>query len=155
MSSASADPGSSSTPAQGNSHDDADVVIVRSGGGAGEEGPRDVVEGGRGDGVRVIKPALVYRTNTNEVVEVDQRVIEAVDAFRVPDGFVRSGNREQSYMYSLGVYVEHGASVNHKYFCMADAGCRSSKKTIPCKGEDRSNVNSHLKSKHKLQSPRQ
>ena len=71
----------------------------------------EVVDGSKGEGVPVIKPALIY-TKQGEVVEVDQNIVEAVDGFRVPDGFVRKGSREQSYMYSLGVYCEEREGVN-------------------------------------------
>lgn len=112
----------------------------------------EVVEGGgKGGGVPVIiEPALVY-TKKGEVVEVDQNIVGAVDLFRAPDGFVRKGRREQSFMYSLGVYVEEKEGGNHRYFCMADAACRRAMKVVPCRKGDRSNVNTHLKSKHGLQ----
>ena len=75
----------------------------------------------------VIKPALIY-TKQGEVVEVDQKIVEAVDGFSVPDGFVRKGSREQSYMYSLGVYCEETEGVNHKYFCLAGSKGRKTKR---------------------------
>ena len=58
----------------------------------------EVVEGSKGEGVPVIKPELIY-TKQGEVVDVDQKIVEAVDGFRVPDGFARKSSREQSYMY--------------------------------------------------------
>ena len=89
------DPTGSSTPqdvgGEGENHEDTPEVKV--------------VDGSKGEGVPVIKPALIY-TKQGEVVEVDQKIVEAVDGFRVSDGFVRKGSREQSYMYSLGVYCE-------------------------------------------------
>ena len=59
----------------------------------------EVVDGSKSEGVPVIKPVLIY-TNQGEVVEVNEKIVEAVDGFHVPDGFVRKGSREQSYMYS-------------------------------------------------------
>ena len=109
-----------------------------------------VVDRSDGEGVPVIKPALVY-TKEGDIVEVAETVVEAVDGFRVPDGFVRKGAREDSYMYSLGVYCEKRDSIDHKYFCLADSVCRRAKKAIPCKKGDRSNVNTHLKAKHNMQ----
>ena len=94
------DPTGSSTPqgvgGEGENHEDTPEV--------------EVVDGSKGEGVPVIKPALIY-TKQGEVVEVDQKIVEAVDGFRVPDGFVRKGSREQSYMYSLGVYCEEREGV--------------------------------------------
>lgn len=72
---------------------------------------------------------------------MDQKIVDAVDKSPVPDGFVRKGSREQSYMYSLGVYAEECEGINNKYFCMASAECRRTRKAIPCKKGDRSNVN--------------
>ena len=110
----------------------------------------EVVDRSDGEGVPVIKPALVY-TKEGDIVEVAETVVEAVDGFRVPDGFVSKGAREDSYMYSLGVYCEKRDSIDHKYFCLADSVCRRAKKAIPCKKGDRSNVNTHLKAKHNMQ----
>ena len=168
MSAATADPGSSSTPVQGNSNSrEAEVAVVVAGEGdkdkeqggtrgeddrcAGKEGPHDVIEGGRGEGVPVIKPALVYSTTSGQVIEVSESIFEAVDKFEVPHGFVRKGTREQSYMYSVGVYLHDEAGINHKYHCMASQDCRLKKKVIPCRNGDRSNVNTHLKGAHKIQ----
>lgn len=109
-----------------------------------------VAWGGSGVSVPVVTPALVY-TKGGDVVDVDQRVVKAVDRFKAPDGFVRKGSREQSFMYSVGVYVEAMGSVNHKYFCLADSKCRRKTKVVPCKNGDRSNVNTHLKNTHGLQ----
>ena len=161
-----ADPSSSSTPQDAG---EAGVVHGGEGGGgenqggtpAGEDqggasGERqdspdvEVVEGSQGRGVPVIKPALVY-TKKGEVVEVDQKVLDDVDRFCPPVGFVRKGSREDSSMYSLGVYVEETGGINHKYLCMADPACRRAKKMIPCKNGDRSNVNTHLKRHHEMQ----
>ena len=50
----------------------------------------EVIDRSKGEGVPVIKPALIY-TKQGEVVEVDQKIVEAVDGFRVPDDFVRKG----------------------------------------------------------------
>lgn len=156
--SAAADRGSSSTPVEDSSEvqgNSCEAEEVGTGGGCEGDDHEDtqdveVIEGGERKSVAVIQPAIVY-TKKGDVVEVEQKVVEAVDGFRVPDGFVRKGSREQSFMYSLGVYVEQQGGVDHKYFCLADAACRRSKKMVPCKKGDRSNVNTHLKTKHGLQ----
>ena len=44
--------------------------------------------GGNGGGVPVIKPVPVYNKN-GEVVEVAQDVVDAVDRFTAPAGFVK------------------------------------------------------------------
>ena len=98
----------------------------------------------------VIKPAPIYNKKGEEH-DLDSVVVNAVDNFKVPDGYVRKGAREGSIMNSLGVYVEALERESHKYFCLADATCRRKKKMVPCKGGDRSNVNSHLKNMHGLQ----
>lgn len=59
-------------------------------------------DGSTGAGAPVIQPALIY-TKLGDVAEVGERVVGAVDGFRVPNVFFRKGAREQSYMYSLGV----------------------------------------------------
>ena len=60
------------------------------GAGEGQEGSHkvEVVAGGSGGGVPVIKPAPVYNTK-GEVVEVAQDVVDAVDRFTAPAGFVK------------------------------------------------------------------
>ena len=62
------DPTGSSTPqdvgGEGENHEDTPEV--------------EVVDGSKGEGVPVIKPALIY-TKQGEVVEVDQKIVEAVD----------------------------------------------------------------------------
>lgn len=115
-----------------------------------QEGSNDVEVVERCTGAPVVSPALVY-TKQGNVVEVGENIVAAVDTFHTPDGFVRKGSREQSYMYSLGVYVEQSGGINHKFFCMADAECRRANRVIPCKKGDRSNVNTHLKTKHGMQ----
>ena len=75
---------------------------------------------------------------------MDRGVVNAVDNFKVPDGYVRKGAREGYFMYSLGVYVEALEGKKRKYFCLADTTCRRKKTMVPCKGGDRSNVCSHL-----------
>ena len=60
-------------------------------------------------------------------------IVQAVDDFKVPDGYGREGSRERSFMYSLGVYVVPLAEEDHKhkYFCMADPACRKNKTAVP------------------------
>ena len=52
-------------------------------------------------------------------------------------------------MYSLGAYAVPSEEEDdkHKYFCLADPTCRETKTTVPCKKGDRSNVNTHHKTK--------
>ena len=123
-----ADLSSSSTPeAAGDAQ--ADSTAAEAGVGEGEGGTgegqqgsheEEVVEGGSGSGVPVNKPAPVYNKE-GVVVEVTQDVVDAVDKFTPPAGFVRKGSRDKSYMYSVGVYVEHTESrrTDHKYYCLA------------------------------------
>eukprot|EP00752_Nemacystus_decipiens_P010971 g9750.t1 len=106
--------------------------------------------GGTAHDAPVIDPALVYNRQ-GEVVEVDADVVKAVDGFAVPDGYVRKGARDGSFMYSLGAYIEAVEGESHKYFCLASGACRRSRKVIPCKRGDRSNVNTHHRSAHGLQ----
>ena len=91
-----ADPSSSSTPeaaseVQADSHAaEAGVGEGEGGAGEGQEGSHEVevVAGGSGGGVPVIKPAPVYNKK-GEVVEVAQDVVDAVDRFTAPAGFVK------------------------------------------------------------------
>ena len=155
-----ADLSSSSTPeAAGDVQADspaAEAGVGEGEGGAGEgqqgSHEEEVVEGGSGAGVPVIKPAPVYNKE-GVVVEVTQDIVDAVDKFTPPAGFVRKGSRDKSYMYSFVVYVEHTESrrTDHKYYCLAHSKCRRSSKVIPCKRGDRSNVNTHLKTAHNMQ----
>ena len=92
-----ADPSSSSTPeaaseVQADSHAaEEDVGEGEGGPDEGQEGSHEVevVAGGSGGGVPVIKPAPVYNKK-EEVVEVAQDVVDAVDRFTAPAGFVKS-----------------------------------------------------------------
>ena len=97
-----------------------------------------------------ISPKPVYSSD-GKVAEVNAAVTTAVDNFSVPAGFARKSDRVDSYMYSLGVYVEESEGTNHKYFCPASAKCRYNKKIIPSSKADRSNVNTHLMKQHKMQ----
>ena len=85
----------------------------------------------------VIKPAPAYNKQ-GRVVEATQDIVDAVDKFTPPTGFVRKGSRDKSYMYSVGVYVEHTefGSGNNKYHCLANSHCRRTSKVIPCKRGD-------------------
>ena len=92
-----ADPSSSSTPeaaseVQADSHTaEAGVGEGEGGAGEGQQGSHEeeVVEGGSGAGVPVIKPAPVYNKE-GVVVEVTQDIVDAVDKFTPPAGFVRA-----------------------------------------------------------------
>ena len=70
-----------------------DSHAADAGAGAGEEHKEnshevDVVEGGSGAGVPVIKPAPVYNKQGG-VLEVTQDIVDSVDKFTPPTGFVR------------------------------------------------------------------
>lgn len=108
------------------------------------------VAGTSAGGVPVLSPKPVYGKG-GVVAEVADDIAAAVDAFTVPTGFVRKGSRVDSFMYSLGVYVEQSAGAKHKYYCLASTECRRGRKEIPCPRGDRSNVNTHLKRKHGMQ----
>ena len=68
----------------------AEAGVGEGGAGEGQEGSHEVevVAGGSGGGVPVIKPAPVYNKK-GEVVEVAQDVVDAVDRFTAPAGFVK------------------------------------------------------------------
>ena len=78
--------------------------------------------------LNVIKLAAIYYTN-GTVFELPQETIEAADEFVVLHGFVRSGCRKQSYMYSLGVYVKpvDPNDRRHKYHCILTSSCQKKK----------------------------
>ena len=101
--------------------------------------------------VLAISPAFVYDIK-GEVYVLPADIVKAVHDLKVPDGYRREGCRERSFMYSPGVYVVPLADEDHKhkYCCMADPSCGKNKTTVPCKKGDRSNVNTHHKSKHRL-----
>ncbi|CAB1108164.1 unnamed protein product [Ectocarpus sp. CCAP 1310/34] len=103
-----------------------------------------------GEGVPVKHPADVY-TSAGHKAQIAAATVAAVDNFQAPSGFVKKGCRQDSFMYSLGVYVEQIGGDQHKFFCLAGPDCRRKKKVIPCRRGDRSNVNSHLKSVHGMQ----
>ena len=63
-----------------------------------------------GQGVPVKHPAAVYSSPAGIELQVPAATVAAVDNFQVPSGFVRKGSRMDSYMYSLGVYVEQISS---------------------------------------------
>ena len=79
----------------------------------------------------VITPAPVYVKGEVYVLPAD--IVQAVDDFKVPDGYRREGSRERSFMYPLGLYVVPLAEEDHKhkYFCMADPACRKNNTTVP------------------------
>ncbi|CAB1119309.1 unnamed protein product [Ectocarpus sp. CCAP 1310/34] len=153
-----ADPGSSSSATPDTNTNTGGGVVDGEGDttegtpGSNEQQDSNVVgpAGGSTGGVPLLSPKSVY-SNDGKVAEVDAAVPTAVDNFSVPAGFVRKGSRVDSFMYSLGVYVEKSGSTNHTYFCLASSKCRSNKKIIPCPKGDRSNVNTHLKRQHKMQ----
>ena len=74
--------------------------------------------------VREIKPALANYSK-REVVKLLEDTIKAVGDV-VANGYRREGARERSFMYSLGVYIVPLDTMEeeHKYFCLATAGCR-------------------------------
>lgn len=116
--------------------------------GTNEQQESNVV--GSTGGVVAVSPKPVYNTN-GKLLEVDAATTAAVDNFSAPAGFARKGDRFDSFMYAVGVYVEESEGTNHKYFCLANANCRRSKKVVPRPKKDRSNVNTHLKKVHKMQ----
>ena len=104
-----ADPSSSSTPeaaseVQADSHA-AEAGVGEGGAGEGQEGSHEVevVAGGSGGGVPVIKPAPVYNKK-GEVVEVAQDIVDAVDRFTAPAGFVKRCASTQTRAGTGGSY---------------------------------------------------
>ena len=139
-----ADQGSSSATPDTNTNAgggvvDADGDTTEGTPGSNEQQESNVVAPGSTGGVPVISPKPVYSSD-GKVAEVDAAVTTAVEFFSVLAGFARKGDRVDSYMYSLGVYVEESEGTNHKYFCLASAKCRNNKEIIPCPKADRSNV---------------
>ena len=55
--------------------------------------------------VLVIKAQPIFNLRGQEY-ELPPEVIDAVDDFVVPKGYQRSGSRESSFMYALGVYLQ-------------------------------------------------
>ena len=111
-----ADLSSSSTPeAAGDVQADspaAEAGIGEGEGGAGEgqqgSHEEEVVEGGSGAGVPVIKPAPVYNKE-GVVVEVTQDIVDAVDKFTPPAGFCEKGlPRQVLHVLGRGVCGAHG-----------------------------------------------
>eukprot|EP00903_Cladosiphon_okamuranus_P013418 g12500.t2 len=103
------------------------------------------------EGLPLKHPATVYSSPAGIELDIPAATVTAVDTFQVPSGFVRMGYRNDSFMYSLGVYAEQIGGNQHKFFCLASHECRRKKKTVPCTRGDRSNVNSHLKKVHSMQ----
>lgn len=101
---------------------------------------------------RIQRPsAPVYVSETGLEYVVPQEVREAVDAFRAPDGYECAGDREQSFIYSVGNYVQPidtTSALKPTYFCQCSAQCREAKHQIPCTRGSRSNVNKHLQNVH-------
>ena len=64
--------------------------------------------------VLVITPALVYDMK-GEVYALPADIVHAVDHFTVPDGYMREGSGERSFMYSLRVYVVPLQEVDDKH----------------------------------------
>ena len=80
------------------------------GAGEGQQGSHEeeVVEGGSGAGVPVIKPAPVYNKE-GVVVEVTQDIVDAVDKFTPPAGFCEKGlPRQVLHVLGRGVCGAHG-----------------------------------------------
>ena len=134
--------GSSSTPPPSD----------RGGGGSstppGAGSQPEIIEVGDCKAVLVITPALVYMKGDMYALPAD--IVQAVDDFTVPAGYRGEGSRERSFMSSLGVSVFplEEEDDTHKHFCLADPTCRRNKATVPCKKGDRSNVNTHHKTKN-------
>ena len=95
---------SEGTPAAGDQVGDSGV----------QEGSNDtgdaVASSSSGEGVPVKHPAAVYSSPAGIELQVPDATVAAVDNFQVSSGFVRKGSRMDSYMYSLGVYVEQVSS---------------------------------------------
>ena len=107
----------------------------------------EIIEVGDCKAVLVITPALVYMKGDMYALPAD--IVQAVDHFTVPGDYRGEGSRERSFMYSLEVYIVplEEEDDKHKCFCLADPTCLKNKTTVPCKKGDRSNVNTHHRSK--------
>eukprot|EP00752_Nemacystus_decipiens_P002422 g2283.t1 len=149
-SSSSAAPPDTNTSSAGDGVVDVEGDTTEGTPGSNEQQESNVDASGSTEVVRVRSPKPVYNIDGSPA-EVDAAVTTAIDQFSVPAGFVKKGERVDSFMYSLGVYVEEIGGKDHKFFCLATAKCRNSKKIIPCRKGDRSNVNTHLKKQHRMQ----
>lgn len=90
------DPGGSASPVDRGSSSSQDVL----GGEAGNHDATHEVEEVASGGVPVIQPALVYSEQGGSV-ELDDKVVGAVDGFRVPVGFSRKDSRGRLYIESV------------------------------------------------------
>ena len=97
----------------------------------------------------VILPKSVF-ARSGAVYQVPDATTKVVDDFEAPSGYRREGARESLFMYSLGVFLRplDTKDPECKYFCLADAKCRSAKTVIPCRSGKRGNVNKHHKNNH-------
>ena len=82
-----------------------DSHVAEAGAGAGEEREEDshgveVIQRGSGAGVPVIKPTLAYNKQGG-VVEVTQDIVDAVDKFTPPPGFVTVAPQYPTHLWVL------------------------------------------------------
>eukprot|EP00904_Undaria_pinnatifida_P010168 jgi/Undpi1/6281/HiC_scaffold_20.g08765.m1 len=56
--------------------------------------------------VCAVEPAKIFDVRTGVEFAVPQAVIDAIDPFKVPADYQQEGAREDSFMYSLGNYVQ-------------------------------------------------
>ncbi|CAN0267242.1 unnamed protein product, partial [Ectocarpus sp. 4 AP-2014] len=137
-------PGSS--PQQDAPQDNEVVVVPGSTSGAGA--PQQ--------SVNTKRPAPIFLVKGGDEYVVPEATKNAISSYAVPEGFQQEGAREDSFMFSLGIYcvpigvVRRSSAENKAFFkCMVGA-CIKSGKTVPCKKGNKSNVNKHFREKHDL-----
>ena len=99
------------------------------------------------------RSAPIFMSDTGLEYTVPQEISDAVDSFQPPAGYECVGDPEQSFIYSVGNYVQPidaDSPSKPTYFCQGSAKCRKYRHQIPCTRGSRSNVNKHLQHVHQL-----
>ena len=97
--------------------------------------------------------AAIFESDTGLEYTVPPEIRDAVDCFQPPAGYECVGDREQSFIYSVGNYVQPidlDSPSKPAYFCQGSFKCRKYKHQIPCTRGSRSNVNKHLQHIHHI-----
>lgn len=97
--------------------------------------------------------AAIFESDTGLEYTVPEEIRDAVDSFQPPAGYECVGDREQSFIYSIGNYVQPidlDSPAKPAYFCQGSLKCRKYRHQIPCTRGSRSNVNKHLQHIHHI-----
>jgi len=101
----------------------------------------------------LVLPKLSFNSKTGKQVEVPQEVLDRVEKFVVPPGYIRTGSRDKSHIYSWGVNLvpdnspNPGGSRTKKFFCLANHAYAHSHKPLSTK-DSKSGVGKHLNGIH-------